>query len=84
MSSSPLDYDILPADVVVRIQCEIPLSGDFSPSSGIMLNFSDQNKHNQLPGGWKIRIISEDLFSGDGFLLRREGLRIFLLFYRNE
>ena len=66
-----------PADFEVRIQCEIPLSGDFSPSSGIMLNFSDQNKHNQLNGGWKIRIIREDLFSGDGFLLRREGCRIF-------
>ena len=68
---------VYPAGFEVRIQCEIPLSGDFSPDSGIMLNFSDQNKQNQLPGGWKIRIISEDLFSGDGFLLRREGWRIF-------
>ena len=62
---------------VVRMQCEIPLSGDISPNSESCLNNSDQNKQNQLPGGWKIRIIREDLFSGDGFLLRREGWRIF-------
>lgn len=66
-----------PSGFVVRIQCEIPLSGDISPDSESCLNNSDQNKHNQLPGGWKIRIIREDLFSGDGFLLRREGWRIF-------
>ena len=68
---------VCPSGFVVRMQCEIPLSGDISPNSESCLNNSDQNKQNQLPGGWKIRIIREDLFSGDGFLLGREDWRIF-------